>query len=197
MKSSFYRSVCRTVILLWITACVPSCGNSQDKMTPSLLIFETQIDLSNRQGENVTSCATIYPDGHYQLLRRVQRLDTFLVSESSYEDVLDSSQLDRLEKLINNPEVKTLPTFNQPTIPPASHFIHHFSLKISRSNSTQTVGFVIWRGPNETYSIEGASPDIRDAQFTSERILKPSVEWFHSLAGHKLEKGEAAKISCQ
>ncbi len=184
-------------IVLCVVIFLTFSSRSQSKMAPAFVIYETQIDLSNTQGENVTSCAAIYPDGRYHLMRRVQKLDTFLVTESVYEDLLNSASLSLLERLTDSPDVRNLPDYNKPVVPPASHFSHSFVLRINGPSASRKVGFTIWRGRSATYSIEGAPADIRDAQLASERALGPIVEWFHSLRGHHLAHGESAKMVCE
>jgi hypothetical protein len=176
------RTSCAFTLFLGVVVTIgPSLmGNSQStKLKAPLRVHEDQIDLSNRQGKNISSCATIYPDGRYHLERKVQELQTLSVSISIYEDVISTSQRDYLQKMIDSSEVRDLPHYSYPAVPRAAQFLHHFDLQIGRDNEVQAVGFVIWRGPNETYSIEGAPANIRDAQFKSERILTPIVDWFH------------------
>jgi hypothetical protein len=183
-------------IFCLLASLVSVCYSQNSSALSKITIHETIIDLSNSANTNVTACAAIYADGVYHLERSTQRLDTFAVTPSVYEGVLNQSQIGHFLKIVNQPDVKSLPTYIQPFISPPNHFIHSFILTTDRDGDLQQVGYSIWKSINPTFSLESAPADVATAQHVAESTLTPLTLWMHSLGGHQLAKGEQAKYKC-
>jgi hypothetical protein len=191
---SFQKMVGVMCLLMYLTFV---CYSQTENSNVMLSLHETQIDLSNRTGENVTACGIIYSNGSYHVERRIQRMDTFAVTSLIYEDTLSSAQMSKLTDIVDQPNVKSLHDFVQPTVSPANHFAHFFNARIDRHGNLQDVGYLIWKGPDLASSLDGEPSTVITAQRTAEKALTPLTIWFHSLLGHQPVDGETAKLKCQ
>jgi hypothetical protein len=136
-------------------------------------------------GLNNHDCILVWPDGRYHLEIRVQHPAKSGARLQIFESSLDSAQFQQLKNIIDNPNVRRLPPYAQPSIPMIARWYRGFHATIPRGDSAQSIGYWQWREGDPEASPNSMSKTAKEAWRNSEVVLRPLTEWLRGVESTK------------
>jgi hypothetical protein len=182
-------------IILWLRDAPKARGQFADVMTYIVKIREGTTDIS-RHGESEHHCILIFPDGHFHMERRDQRLPAVKATLKIFDYSLDSLQLQQLQAILDEENIRRLPSYAQPMLPMGAPWSHGFEVSISRGARLQHVGYWTWHGGSPTESPNSSPESARIAWQESEAALQPLVAWLHGIEALRLSPSDAKTTLC-
>jgi hypothetical protein len=166
-------------------ACVQSIRASAPQIQPEtpqplITVWEGTTDLSPH-GASAHTCVFVLPDGHLHLEKRSQRLRDRTATMRTFDYSLDTAQLAELRRLLDDEEMRHLPTYTQPTLPMGTTRSHGLNAKIARSTGGQSVGYWTWNGGGPSTSPNSMPESTKEAWKQSEAKLRPLTDWLRSI----------------
>jgi hypothetical protein len=120
---------------------------------------------------NIRNCLVVLSDGRVQLELFRQEFSSS-GSAKVYQGKLGEPDLQILRPLLDQPSLRNLPDFVSPNVPVVANEVSTFIVDVSRGSSTQTVGFLGWKGDGPTNS------DAQKQSWQNARlVLQPLVQW--------------------
>ena len=138
---------------------------------------EAELNMHPTAGpNNVNNCVLVTPDGHAHLELRRQEFFNGHATLATYEGTLTPKEVDILRTILQADAIRSLPQFVTPTTPMGVDSYHGVMAKIPRPSSIAEVGYFEWQGKAPDNAASAAETWSRSAV-----VMKPLVEWFHSL----------------
>jgi hypothetical protein len=129
---------------------------------------------------NVGNCLIVMPDGHLHLELRRQEFFDGTVVWTTYESVLDGSEIGILRSILNDAAVRKLRPFAQPVGSLNGNDSQTFTAEIVRGSQVQQVGYLTWHG------IAPNNPEAdKTAWKAASGALQHLVEWSHVIKSSK------------
>jgi hypothetical protein len=194
-----WNMVLRCVLILLALSYSTSGFAQQSTNQPEggflIQIRESQMDLS-RNGVTFHECILVLPDGRFHFERRLQQLPATTASLNILDSSLDRQQLETLQGILNDENIKTLPRYEEPKIPMAAPWTSGFVTEIPRATQIQSLGYWLWRGGTPEASPNSTAEEVKKGWRESEGALRPLVKWFHGVTSVKLEPSSAKSTFC-
>lgn len=167
------------VFLLLSGATRSRAQHTSTRQSSALLvrIAESEVNMYPTGGPAVADeCLVLTPGQVHLELRRQEFLKGGRATLATYEGTLNSKQVDRVRTILDSAAIRSLPQFVTPTTPMGMDSYHVITAKISRSSSTQTIGYFEWQGEAP------ANASIAGQNWSrSAAAMKLLIEWFHDL----------------
>jgi hypothetical protein len=175
-----------------------------------VILSDAQVDLSPG-AVSITDCLVVLPDGQFRLEHRRQEVprpdpsshnlgalppdpDMTVVFESSLSEV----QLARLRDIVNDDQVRNLPTFVPPAKPINATRFHYFTARIGQQPKNLYVGYFIWKGTAVEKTSPASTPEnIKKDWLVSESVLNQLGDWFRTIEDLPLHPSNAEPTQCR
>ncbi len=159
-------------------------------------ISETEMDLPNT-GLSTSDCIVVFPSRHFHLEHRQQQVRTGSDTVRVFDADLNETQLQQLKSVLQDEKVRNLPAYRNPSFPFHVSQFHYFTATIAKREGSPTVGFFSWNeAVPDSVSPVSASESTKKAWLDSEKVLKPLVEWFHSVEAQSLQLSNSKATQC-
>lgn len=162
------------------------------------IIRVEQSQLINSPMSNTSSCLIAYTSDKVHVESRSQNYEQSKADVKVYDGILNEEQRQELEKLINSVAVASLPPFEWPLMHGGTILLRRgTTVQIYGGDRVRTVGYAAWRGASSSDSLEGAPPEIKDAQKHAEIALQPLLRWVDQVKGSSLKPSTAEPSLCE
>jgi|SRR5579864_830127 len=144
-------------------------------------IYQLQLDLRSNGGV-LSTCALVTPQATLHVEKRVQRLPKRKATLKIFESKLTSAQLQDLRRLLDEDNIRTLPTFVFPTGRVGTHGFSAYEAKIARGTQVQDVGYVkITETDLTSNKFTSSNKNLDKSGSASEKALDPLLQWLNDV----------------
>jgi hypothetical protein len=181
-----------TVVSLLVVLLLLQSGakiSNQHNSPSGVLMQYGQVDERFRvQGLELRECLLIRNDGHYYLETRLQRSPETQNTLTSYEGVIDKPSMERLRRILRDPQLSALPDFMPPTFPLGTATFESIVVSLPEDNKVRQIGYFTTR---DTLT---SQPAHHDSQISA--TLGPLVSWVEHFKNGRLQRVQNGTGSC-
>jgi hypothetical protein len=186
------------VVTLFLSA-LPQKNSTlfQTTTKPKAIVITESLTEVSSHGTDQSDCALVFPDGRVHIERYKQQLPD-QSSTVVYRSKFAKSQLHKLEEILSDPDMQSLPEFTSPSTPLSVKSLQYVTLEmVYQEKRSRRVGYFKWAGGADK-GWPNITPEKIKAEWQhSEPVLQPLLKWFHDIEGISLDRSDAKPTQCK